>query len=229
MPNRRRQKAWRIGSVAVLSTPLRRPDDRFTNANHSRYPVRHISGAKFVKREGSDHPAFLTAICPANEYDRTLAAVLFADIVDSTEKAVQIGDASWRDLLAEFQRRSGRTLERFRGRMVDTAGDGIFAVFDGAARAVRCALALCTEADAIGLQTRAGVHIGEVERMGQKFCGVAVHVGARIMGLAAGGDVLVSSTVKDIVAGSGLQFDDHGAHALKGVQDEWRLFLAREG
>jgi class 3 adenylate cyclase len=170
---------------------------------------------------------FLAGTRPYEEH-RTLATLLFVDIVGATEKAVQSGDAAWRELLLEFQRRAARTLEHHSGRLVDTAGDGIFASFDAPSRAVRCALALCAQSRALGLQTRAGVHIGEVERLGRKFGGVAVHIGARIMRLAAAGDVLVSSTVKDIVTGSGLRFDDCGTHALKGVPDQWRLFHARE-
>jgi class 3 adenylate cyclase len=158
--------------------------------------------------------------------ERVVAAVLFADIVDSTEVAAQIGDAAWRDLLAEFQRRAGGALKRCGGRLVDNAGDAIFAVFDRPSRAVRCALALRAETAALGLQTRAGVHIGEVERLGRKFGGIAVHIGARIMRLAAAGEILVSCTVKEMVTGSGLRFEDRGVHTLRGVPDTWRLFLA---
>jgi len=161
--------------------------------------------------------------------ERAVATVLFTDIVGSTEKAAQLGDAAWRDLLTEFQRRAGSMLDRFHGRLVDTAGDGVFAVFDGPTCAVRCALAVCTQAAALGLRTRAGVHVGEVERLGRKFGGIAVHIGARIMSLAACGEVLVSSTVKDIAAGSGLRFEDRGTQVLKGVPDEWRLYAARQG
>ncbi|HXZ54513.1 MAG TPA: adenylate/guanylate cyclase domain-containing protein [Burkholderiales bacterium] len=159
--------------------------------------------------------------------ERAVATVLFTDIVGSTEKAAQLGDAVWRDLLAEFQRRAGSMLDRFHGRLVDTAGDGVFAVFNGPTCAVRCALHICTEAAALGLRTRAGVHVGEVERLGRKFGGIAVHIGARIMNLAACGEVLVSSTVKDIAAGSGLQFEDRGTQMLKGLPDKWHLYIAR--
>lgn len=162
----------------------------------------------------------------ARDRERAVATVLFADIVGSTEKAAQLGDAAWRDLLAEFQRRAASMLDRFHGRLVDTSGDGLFAVFNGPTCAVRCALAVCAESGALGLRTRAGVHVGEVEQLGRKVGGIAVHIGARIMSMAAGGEVLVSSTVKDIASGSGLHFEDRGTHVLKGVPDEWRLHLA---
>ena len=189
---------------------------RLIKSANSRYRAEHLAQAEIPHQARRDDLAGVR--------ERAVAAVLFADIVDSTEKAAQIGDAAWRDLLAEFQSRAGSMLERFRGRLVDTAGDGIFAVFDGPTCAVRCALALCAEAAAFGLRTRAGVHMGEVEKLGRKFGGIAVHIGARIMSLAACGEVLVSSTVKDLVAGSGITFQDRGAHELKGIPGEWRLF-----
>jgi len=191
---------------------------RLIKSANSRYRAEYFAQEEIAQQARPDDRASV--------HERAVAAVLFTDIVGSTEKAAQIGDAAWRDLLAEFQSRAGSMLERFRGRLVDTAGDGVFAVFDGPTCAVRCALALCAEAGALGLRTRAGVHIGEVEKLGRKIGGIAVHIGARIMSLAACGEVLVSSTVKDVAAGSGLRFEDRGTHALRGVPDEWRLYIA---
>lgn len=191
---------------------------RLIKSANSRYWAEHSAPGEIPQQGGTEVAAAVR--------QRAVAAVLFADIVGSTEKAVQIGDAAWRDLLAAFQCRAASVLERFRGRLVDTAGDGLFAVFDGPTCAVRCALALAARAVGLGLRTRAGVHFGEVEKLGRKFGGIAVHIGARIMSLAACGEVLVSSTVKDVAAGSGLRFEYRGTHALRGVPDEWRLYLA---
>ncbi|MGE5130520.1 MAG: adenylate/guanylate cyclase domain-containing protein [Sphingomonadaceae bacterium] len=191
---------------------------RLIKSANSRYRAEH-SAPDEIAQQG--RPEVAAAV-----RERAVAAVLFADIVGSTEKAAQIGDAAWRDLLAEFQCRAASVLERFRGRLVDTAGDGIFAVFDGPTCAVRYALALTARAVGLGLRTRAGVHFGEVEKLGRKIGGIAVHIGARIMSLAACGEVLVSSTVKDVAAGSGLRFEYRGTHALRGVPDEWRLYVA---
>jgi class 3 adenylate cyclase len=159
--------------------------------------------------------------------DRRLATVLFTDIVGSTERAAALGDRRWRELLDGHHAVVRRELERFRGREVDTAGDGFLAVFDGPARAVRCAAAAAGAVRALGLEVRAGVHTGEVEAMGTRVGGIAVHIGARVAALAQPGEILVSSTVKDLVAGSGIEFEDRGLHTLKGVQGEWRIFAAR--
>lgn len=142
---------------------------------------------------------------------------------------MKLGDRAWRDLQQAFHALGRRQLQAFRGREIDTAGDGLFAVFDGPARAVNCALAMIAEARTLGLRLRAGLHTGEVESAAGKVSGVAVHIAARVMALAGAGEVVVSSTVKDLVAGSGLQFDDRGAQPLKGVPGEWRLWLARSG
>ena len=154
-----------------------------------------------------------------------LATVLFTDIVGSTKNAAALGDRRWRDLLAGHNGVVRCELARFRGREIKTAGDGFFAAFDGPARAVRCACAVSQGMQSLGLEVRAGLHTGECEIMGDDMGGIAVHIGARIAALAAPGEVLVSSTVKDLVAGSGLSFRDHGA-ALLGVPGEWRLFLS---
>jgi class 3 adenylate cyclase len=158
------------------------------------------------------------------EPDRVLATVLFTDIVGSTTKAAELGDRSWRELLAAHHERIRRELSRFRGREVDTAGDGFFATFDGPARAIRCACAVTEAVRDLGIEIRAGLHTGECELVDGKVGGIAVHIGARVSAAAAPGEVLVSSTVKDLVAGSGLEFADRGAAELKGVPGEWRLY-----
>ena len=169
---------------------------------------------------------FLTGEYHAGESDRVLATVLFADIVGSTERAAQLGDARWHALLDSFYGVARRQLERLRGVEVDSAGDGFFATFDGPARAVRCGQAIRDGVRSLGLEVRVGIHTGECEVMGEKVGGIAVHIGARVAGQAQAGEVLVSSTVKDLVAGSGIVFTDRGAHVLKGVPGEWSLFAA---
>jgi class 3 adenylate cyclase len=159
-----------------------------------------------------------------------LATVLFTDIVGATERAAALGDRRWRDLLEGHHAVVRRELGRFRGREIDTAGDGFLATFDGPARAVRCARSVSDGVHGLGLEVRAGLHTGEVELLDDKVSGLAVHIGARVAAAAGPGEVLVSSTVKDLVAGSGLRFEDRGAHALRGVPGEWRLFaLEPEG
>jgi class 3 adenylate cyclase len=153
-----------------------------------------------------------------------LATVLFTDIVGSTEQATKLGDRRWRELLERHHSLVRQQLERYHGREVDTAGDGFLATFDGPARAIRCASAIENGVSALGLQIRAGVHTGECELFGDKVAGLAVHTGARVASLAGPGEVLVSQTVKDLVAGSGIEFEDRGKHELKGVPGEWRLY-----
>ena len=167
---------------------------------------------------------FLTGVRRSGEHDRILATVLFTDIVGATEKAAALGDRRWHDLLESHHEVVRRELTRFRGREINTAGDGFFAAFDGPARAVRCARAISDGVRSLGLDIRAGLHTGECEVMGEDIGGIVVHIGARIAALAAPGEVLVSSTVKDLVAGSGLSFLDQGARSLKGVPNEWRLY-----
>ena len=161
---------------------------------------------------------------PAEDPDRVLATILFTDIVGSTERAVDLGDAAWRELLAEHHARVRRELARYRGRELDTAGDGFFATFDGPARAIRCACAIRESVAELGLEIRAGLHTGECELLDAKVTGVAVSLGARVAARARGGEVLVSSTVKDLVAGSGIAFGDRGSAELKGIPGEWRLY-----
>ena len=161
---------------------------------------------------------------PAPDLDRVLAAVLFTDIVGSTEQLSEVGDAEWRSILARHDERARVEIERHRGRFVDSTGDGLLAIFDGPARAVRCAQAIGVSVHDLGIRIRAGVHTGEVELDGNAVRGIAVHIGARVAALGAPSEVLVSQTVKDLVAGSGLTFEDAGEHALKGVPDRWRLY-----
>jgi class 3 adenylate cyclase len=159
--------------------------------------------------------------------ETVLATVLFTDLVGSTERAVEVGDRAWRELLEQHHAAVRRELERYRGVEVDTAGDGFFARFDGPARAIACAQAIREVVEELGLRVRAGIHTGECERVGEKIAGLAVVVGARVSSAAGPGEVLVSGTVKDLVAGSGIEFEDRGAHELKGVPGEWRLYAVR--
>jgi len=167
---------------------------------------------------------FLTGVRHRPEPDRLLATVFFVDIVGSTEQAAELGDRRWRDLLEAFYRLVRAELERFRGHEANVAGDGFFATFDGPARAIRCAGAIRDAVKNLGIAVRAGLHTGECEVIGDGFGGIAVHIGARVAAKAGAGEVVVSSTVKDLVAGSGLRFADRGVHALKGIPGEWRLF-----
>ena len=229
--------------IAVPTLILHRAGDPFSGPEHGRYLAQHIPGARYVELSGGDHlffvqdadpllaeiQEFLTGVREGSEAERVLATVLFVDIVGSTEHAVRLGDRRWRDLLDAYYRAVRGELARFRGREIDTAGDGLFAMFDGPARAIRCACAIRDAVRALGLAVRVGVHTGECEVIGAKIGGLAVHIGARVTAAAGVDDVLVSSTVKDLVAGSGLRFEDRGAHVLKGVPGEWRLFAVAAG
>jgi pimeloyl-ACP methyl ester carboxylesterase len=207
----------------------------------SRYMAERIPGAKYVELSGQDHlpwignadeildeiEEFLTGVRRAAEPDRVLATIMFTDIVDSTRRATELGDRGWHELLDAHHATVREELVRFRGREIDTAGDGFLAAFDGPARAVRAATAIRDGVRHLGLEIRAGLHTGECEIMGGgKLGGIAVHIGARIAALAKGGEVLVSHTVKDLVAGSGLKFEDRGTHVLKGVAGDWHIFAA---
>jgi class 3 adenylate cyclase len=167
---------------------------------------------------------FVTGVRRSREPDRVLATVMFTDIVDSTRKATKLGDRRWRELLEAHDALVRRQLERFSGREVKTMGDGFLSVFDGPARAIRCASALTTAVDALGIQIRAGLHTGECERRNGDISGMAVHIGARVASLARPGEVLVSGTVKDLVVGSNIEFADRGTQTLKGVPGQWRLY-----
>jgi class 3 adenylate cyclase len=166
---------------------------------------------------------------PVAEPDRVLATILFTDIVGSTRLAAEHGDRAWRELLERHHALVRSELARFRGREVDTAGDGFLAVFDGPGRAVQCASAAVRSVQSLGIEIRAGVHTGEVEVVGDGVRGIAVHIGARVSALASASEVLVSSTVRDLVAGSGLQFEDRGSRELKGVPDPWRVLALIDG
>jgi class 3 adenylate cyclase len=168
--------------------------------------------------------AFVTGVRPAPDPRRVLATVMFTDIVASTERAAEIGDVRWQALLADHHRIVRQRLERFGGREVKVVGDGFLATFDGPARAVRCAIAIRDGVGELGLGIRAGLHVGEIEVLPDDIAGLAVHLGARVSALADPGEILVSSTVTDLVVGSGLEFEDRGSHVLKGVPGEWRLF-----
>jgi class 3 adenylate cyclase len=170
---------------------------------------------------------FVTGTREGDEPDRVLATVLFTDIVESTRKASEVGDRRWRELLDAHDAAVHRQLERFRGRAVSTTGDGFLATFDGPARAIRCAAAIAQAVHELGIEVRAGVHTGEVERRGADVGGIAVHIGARVGALGGPGEVVVSRTVVDLVAGSGLEFEDRGTHTLKGVPGEWQLYAVK--
>jgi class 3 adenylate cyclase len=224
--------------IRVPTLILHRLGDRLTSIDQARVIARGIAGAKLVELPGIDHhptagdadaivdeiEEFLTGVRHGPEPDRVLATVLFTDIVGATEKTAALGDRRWRDLLEGHHDLVRHELGRFRGREIDTAGDGFLATFDGPARAIRCARAVSDGVRALGLEVRAGLHTGEVEMLGDKVSGLAVHIGARVAAAAGPGEVLVSSTVKDLVAGSGLRFQDRGVRTLKGVPGEWQLF-----
>lgn len=226
-----------LPTIRVPSLLLHRAGDRLINVEASRYMANHIPGAKLVELPGDDHlvylgdsdtvlgeiQEFLTGVRTPPQQDTTLATVVFVDIVESTQKAAALGDARWQDLLSAFHGVARRALDRHRGRLIDTAGDGVFASFDGPARAIRCAGEIRTQATSLGLSTRTGVHTGECRIAGDKLAGIAVHIGARVAAAARPGQILVTGTVRDLIAGSGLQLSDRGLHELKGVPGEWRL------
>lgn len=230
-----------LPAIAVPTLILHRTGDRFVPVKQGRHLGRHIPGARYVELDGEDHlpwlgdaeavigeiQEFLTGARDTPEPGRVLATVLFVDIVASTERAAALGDQRWRDFLESFYAKVRREIERFRGREIDTAGDGFLATFDGPARAVRCACAISDALRPLGVRIRAGLHTGECETIGEKLAGIAVHIGARVTALAEPDEVLVSSTVKDLVAGSGLRFQDRGVHALRGVPGELRLFAVQ--
>jgi pimeloyl-ACP methyl ester carboxylesterase len=232
-----------LPAVRVPTLILHRTGDRLINVEHSRYTSQRIPGATYIELPGNDHipwvgdadavldeiEEFLTGVRQGVEADRVLATVLFTDIVDATRRAAELGDRRWRDVLQAHHATVRGELGRFRGREIDTAGDGFLASFDGPARAVRAGCSIAESVRRLGLEIRAGVHTGECEVIGDKLGGIAVHIGARVAALAQGGEVLVSSTVKDLVAGSGLRFEDRGVHALKGVPGEWHLFAVDRG
>jgi pimeloyl-ACP methyl ester carboxylesterase len=227
-----------LPSIRVPTLVLHRTDDMTALVEEGRWIARQIPNARFVELPGNDHlpyagdadamlneiEEFLTGTRPEPEPDRVLATVLFTDIVGSTERAVSLGDRRWRELLDNHHASVRRELARYRGREIGTTGDGFLATFDGPARGIRCALAAGDSLQPLGIAIRAGLHTGEIELMGDDVGGIAVHIAARVAALAGPKETLVSSTVKDLVAGSDIQFVDRGAHVLKGVPGEWHLF-----
>ncbi len=209
----------------------------FVPVEHGRYLAEHIAGARLVELDTADHvpwateadmvgeiEEFLTGTRKLTPSSRMLATVLFTDIVGSTEQASTLGDRSWKDLLEKHDRVVLRQLDRYGGQLVKNTGDGVVAIFDGPARAVQCAGAVREALQQLGLQIRAGLHTGEIERRGEDVAGIAVHLAQRVQGRAAPGEILVSRTVVDLVAGSELRFEDRGEHELKGVPGSWKLF-----
>jgi class 3 adenylate cyclase len=230
-----------LPAIQVPTLILHRVGDKAVPVEAGRYIAQHIRGAKYVELPGDDHllqaydqdtlnllideiEEFVTGARSGPEPDRVLVTVMFTDIVSSTERAAAVGDRRWRELLDGYLGVARRQLERFRGREVDVAGDGLFAIFDGPARAIRCACAIRDAVHPLGLEVRAGLHTGECEVAESRVSGIAVHTGARIAAAARPQEVLASSTVRDLVAGSGIRFDDRGSHVLKGVPGDWRLF-----
>jgi len=228
-----------VSTIRVPTLVIHRTDDANISVEGGRFLATHIPGAHYLEFPGEDHlpffgdnaddiadaiEEFLTGSRPPVAIDRVLATVLFTDIVGSTEKAATLGDHRWHDLLDHHHAAIRRNLSRFRGREVKTTGDGVLATFDGPARGVRCACAIADEIRTLGIEVRAGLHTGECEMIGEDVGGIAVHIGSRVAALAGAGEVLVSSTVKDLVAGSGLRFGDCGNHLLKGVPGDWRIF-----
>jgi class 3 adenylate cyclase len=227
-----------LASCHLPTLVIHRAGDQAVPVESGRYLADQISGAKFVELPGVDHipwvgdsdaildeiEEFLTGVRHRSDPDRILATVLFTDIVGSTQRLADVGDKAWGDLLAAHHRTVREELGRFGGREIGTAGDGFLATFDGPARGIRCALAIAAAVQRLGLQIRAGLHTGEIELGADGIRGLTVHIGARIGALAAPGEVLVSRTVKDLVAGSGLVFRDAGTHSLKGVPDDWQLY-----
>jgi len=226
-----------LPTIRVPTLVLQRTGDRDVKVDENRWIAGQIPGGRFVELAGDEHllwagdqdamlaeiEEFLTGARSAPEYDRVLSTVLFTDIVGSTEQARELGDSRWRDMLDEHHSRVRDVLSQFRGREVDTAGDGFFASFDGPARAIRAACAIRNGVGELGIQIRVGLHTGECELMRDKIGGIAVHTGARVAAAAGPGEILVSSTVKDLVAGSGIAFADRGETQLKGV-GSWRLY-----
>jgi class 3 adenylate cyclase len=227
-----------LPTIRVPTLVVQHTDDPMIVPAMGKYVADHISGAKYVELPGrnlyhfvapwresfQEIAAFLTGHQADVADDRVLATVLFTDIVDSTRQAAEMGDRDWHALLDAHDAVVRSQLARFRGREVNTSGDGFLAMFDGPQRAIRCAMSIRDAVQALGIEVRAGLHTGECEVRGDDIGGIGVHIGARVSALAGPNDVLVSSTLRDLVIGSGLEFEDRGAHELKGVPGEWHLF-----
>ncbi len=233
-----------LPSIQAPTLVFHNSDDSAVPVASGRYIAEKIAGAKYIEFPGRDHllqaldrdlqdrlldeiEVFVTGVSHHPDPDRVLATVMFTDIVRSTERAAEMGDSRWRELLNDYYAVVRKELGAFHGREVNTAGDGLLATFDGPNRAIRCACAVRERLRPLGLEVRTGLHTGECELIGDDIGGIAVHIAARVAATAEPNEVLVSSTVRDIVAGSGLRFADRGMHGLKGVPDEWRLFIVQ--
>ena len=227
-----------LPSIHVPTLVIHRTGDHDSNIEEGRWVARHIPEARFVELPGDDHPPwigdretvlneiqeFLTGERPEPDITRVLATILFTDIVDSTRRAHEIGDQAWRDLLDRHDLICSNCISRFRGRLIKRTGDGVHATFDGPGRAIGCAREILESAEKLGIKIRAGLHTGECELRGEETEGVAVHLAARVAALADPGEVLVSRTVRDLVAGSGIEFTDRGNHEFRGFPDKWQVF-----
>jgi len=230
-----------LGDLAVPALVVHARDNGFIRVGHGRYLAEHIPGARYIELATADHVPWAGAADVAGEVEefltgtrhlpashRPLAAVLFTDIVGSTERAALLGDRAWKERLDQHDEMAERQIRRFAGRLVKSTGDGTLATFDGPAGAIQCALAIRDALHQLGLEVRAGVHIGEIELRGDDVAGIAVHIAQRVSSLAGPGDVLVSRTIVDLVAGSDLAFEDRGEHQLRGVPGDWRLFAVTD-
>ena len=229
-----------VRSVHVPALVIHKTHDRLVNVRNGRWLAEHLPNARLLELPGDDHlpwyedpdtilgeiQEFLTGARAAPESDRILATVLFTDIVDSTRTAAELGDQRWREVLDGHERAVQQALGRFGGRAVKSTGDGFLATFDGPGRAIRCAQEIAADATALGIRIRAGIHTGECEVRGEDIGGIAVHIAARVSALAGADEVLVSRTVKDLTAGSGIGFEERGQHTLKGVPDTWEIYAA---
>ena len=228
-----------LPSIRVPTLVLQHADDQASVAAHGRYIAEHIENATYVEYPGrnlylfvepdwrrcfEEISEFLTGTRAPVDEDRVLATVLFTDIVGSTSRAAEMGDRDWRALLDAHDTVVRAQLARFRGREVNTAGDSFLATFDGPQRAIRCAMQIRDALRPLGIEVRAGLHTGECEVRGDDVGGISVHIGSRVSALAGPSEILVSGTLRDLVVGSGLQFDDRGLHQLKGVPGQWQLF-----
>lgn len=227
-----------LPAIRVPTLVLHRSGDTFVDVAAGRYLGAHIPGARYVELQGNDHlpesgdagavldqiEEFLTGSIALAERDRALATVMFVDMVDFTRTAATLGDKAWREVLDRYHRAIAYEISRSRGRIIKSTGDGVLATFDGPARAIRCGLAMCVAVASLGPALKVGLHSGEIELMSDDIGGIAVHVAARVAALAGAGEVLTTSTVKDLVSGSGLCFSHRGSQSLKGVPDEWSIF-----